>query len=100
MNAPLSRIVGMSLVAVDDSGESCAFAFDGCTLSGFNPVRSSPPVRELIQGKVREVVFEPGKRVCVRFDAGGEFSVSLADADYTGPEAFVVHFSDGTVVAV
>lgn len=96
--APLSRLVGMSLIAVDHSGEFIGLVFDSCTLSSFSPHRSSVPFQDMLDVKVAAVSCEPGKSLCIRFSGGEEFEVSLASDDYTGPEAFAAHFSDGTLV--
>ncbi len=99
MDAPLNRLTGMSLNAVDESGGSVALLFDGCTLASFNPHLASVPLSQLVGARVASVSIQLGRSLLVRFSGGQDFSISLTDADYTGPEAFVARFRDGTIVS-
>jgi hypothetical protein len=99
MNSPLDQLVGMRLAATEEAEGSLGLFFDGCTLRGFTRFRSSVPIRELAGAIVTSVSVNPEK--CLRLILGptGDLDIWLAPAHYSGPEAFVAHFSNGDIVA-
>jgi hypothetical protein len=83
--------------------------FDGYTINLYNPVKvvgGSTTLRQgqigfrdglssLINGVVRDVFYVEGDKVEVVFENGSSVVVSIADKDYSGPEALML-FSRNT----
>jgi hypothetical protein len=100
MDAPLDRLVGMRLVGSDTDGGSLVLQFDECTLRAFNPFKSTAAVSDLHGSVVSAVSVVPGAKLTISLSSGAEIVVSLLDADYEDPEAFVAKFKGGPLVVL
>jgi hypothetical protein len=99
MDAPLNRLVGMRLVGSDTDRGSLGLQFSACNFRAFNPFCCTAAVVDLHGSVVSRVTFTPGAKLTIELSGGAQVVVSLADADYEGPEAFVANFEGGPIVA-
>ncbi len=85
----------MKLIAAEAAGDLSSLRFSGCTLSAYSRYQSSEPLSSLVGLTVSSVRYSPDQAVTVTFSSQATFSISLAPADYTGPEAFGARFDNG-----
>ncbi|WP_162314931.1 hypothetical protein [Pseudoxanthomonas yeongjuensis] len=98
MSSYLNHLVGMSVTAVDEADDSMWLRFDGCSFRSFTKHICSVPLGSLVGNSAKSVSLIPDQGLAIHFSNGGSLSVSLAPEHYTGPEAFVAQFLDGTCV--
>ena len=98
MKSPLHQLQGMTLAAVDELDGTVGLHFDGCTLRGFTKHRFSGRPSDLVGDVVASLSFTSGRELALHFQGGEAVFISLAPADYSGPEAFVATFGNGLVV--
>lgn len=89
----------MRLDAIYEGGDTVGLVFDGGILRAFNRLGTSVPLQSLLGAKVTSVSIDPEIHLALTFGTVGEITISLAAADYAGPEAFAFHFNDGGIVA-
>jgi hypothetical protein len=98
MSSYLNRLVGMIVTAVDQTDGYAGLRFNECTFRSFTKHACTAPLSSLVGTAVRSVTYAPEQELIIHFTSSDSLSVHLASQYYTGPEAFVAQFSDGTCV--
>jgi len=98
MSNHLSRLVDMIVTDADEADGSLELRLNGCTLRSFTVHTCSVPLSSLVGIPVQSVSYSSEQELSITFSNGSSLFVSLAPHHYTGPEAFVAQFSDGTCV--
>jgi len=104
----LDELKSQRLSSVEFVQDYIQLHFDDYTINLYNPVRvgeGSTTLQQgqvgfrdglcnLINGIVREVVHTKGDKVEIVFDGGSSVVISIADKDYSGPEALMLRSRD------
>ena len=93
----LQQLLGQKVLESEDSDGIYGLTLTDAVIAFYNPVIGAQP-NECIGSVVSSVEVVEKDRMSIVFSNGLSLNVSLKDADYSGPEAFSVRFSDGTII--
>jgi hypothetical protein len=98
MSSHLNRLVGMIVTDADETDGTLGLRFNDCAFRSFTKHTCSVSPSSLVGAIVRSVSYAPEQELVICFTSSDSLSVHLASRYYSGPEAFVAQFSDGTCV--
>ena len=92
----LDRLIGQKVLSTEVDEGMVGLTLTDAIFVAYNPMQGAS--KEVEGASITSVRFHEKERLSLGFSNGRSLDVSLATADYTGPEAFSIRFSDGTIV--